>query len=174
MTRRTFTSTAKSHHPLNITTPLYFNLHSRPWVWRTLWLAPVVGGVVIYFSPAPKLHLPSVFSSPTLIPCPETRDTRRFADEDMIGSPAEPQRSLCFRILRLLQDYIWEPILTSRRFIFLFYLFVPVVVTMPMLLVGSPDEQLQGDRWGAVWWYDLLVRRMQAAGPTFTKVINLF
>jgi aarF domain-containing kinase len=169
-TRRTFTATNKSQHPRTVSPPPYFRLHTRPWTWRTLWLAPIIGGVVVYLSPNPRLHLPSVFSSPTLIPCPESRDdAHRF----MIGSPAEPQRSLCFRIIGVLQDFIWEPILTARRFIHLFCLFVPVVVTIPMLLIGSPDKQLQGDRWGAVWWYAFLVKRMQAAGPTFIKVPNI-
>lgn len=168
-TRRTFAATTKSQHPRIISASLYFRLHTRPWIW----LVPIIGGVVVYLSPTPRLHLPSVFSSPTLIPCPEGRNYTRFSDMDMIGSPAEPHRSLYFRIIRILQDYIWEPILTARRFIHLSYLFVPVIVTMPMLLVGSPMEQLQGDRWGAVWWYDFLVKRMQAAGPTFIKVINI-
>jgi len=39
-----------------------------------------------------------------------------------------------------------------------------------MLLVGSPEETLQGDRWGAVWWYDYLVVQMDRAGPTFIKL----
>jgi aarF domain-containing kinase len=39
-----------------------------------------------------------------------------------------------------------------------------------MLLVGRPERLLKGDRWGAVWWYGLLVSRMEAAGPTFIKV----
>ena len=172
--RRTFTVTNKSRHVRVVSPPPYFRLRTRPWTWRTLWLAPIIGGAVVYLSPDPRLHLPSVFSSPTLIPCPESRDdARRFSDQDMIGSPAEPQCSLCFRIIGVLQDFIWEPILTARRFIHLFCLFVPVIITMPMLLVGSPDKQLQGDRWGAVWWYDLLVKRMQAAGPTFIKVLNI-
>ena len=173
-TCRTFAAISKSQHPRIVSTPLYFRSHTRPWIWRTLWFAPIIGGVVVYLSPAPRLHLPSVFSSPTLIPCSESQNyTRQFSHKDMIGSPAEPQRSLCFRIIWILQDYIWEPILTARRFIHLFYLFVPVIATMPMVLVGNPDKQLQGDRWGAVWWYGFLVKRMQAAGPTFIKVINI-
>ncbi|GLB35914.1 putative ABC1 family protein [Lyophyllum shimeji] len=39
-----------------------------------------------------------------------------------------------------------------------------------MLLVGKPEKKYQGDRWGAVWWYGLLVRKMEAAGPTFIKL----
>jgi len=39
-----------------------------------------------------------------------------------------------------------------------------------MLLIGSPEERLQGDKWGAVWWYDYLVAQMDRAGPTFIKL----
>jgi aarF domain-containing kinase len=52
----------------------------------------------------------------------------------------------------------------------LFFLFIPVIISSPMLLVGSPEERLQGDKWGAVWWYDYLVVQMDRAGPTFIKV----
>uniref|UniRef100_A0A0W0FAP6 Putative ubiquinone biosynthesis protein PKL1 n=1 Tax=Moniliophthora roreri TaxID=221103 RepID=A0A0W0FAP6_MONRR len=38
-----------------------------------------------------------------------------------------------------------------------------------MLLVGKPRKRYHGDGWGAVWWYDFLVSRMEAAGPTFIK-----
>ncbi|PPQ63785.1 hypothetical protein CVT24_004327 [Panaeolus cyanescens] len=39
-----------------------------------------------------------------------------------------------------------------------------------MILVGKPSKRLRGDTWGAVWWYGLLVSRMEAAGPTFIKL----
>ncbi|KAF9225428.1 ABC1-domain-containing protein [Gyrodon lividus] len=151
---------------------IFSQLRVRPWTWRTsLWVTPIVGGIYIYLSPGPQLHLASVFSSPTLIPCPEDRDNaKEFINEDMIGSPAEPHQFILQRILWFLQDYLWEPLLTARRFIHLSYLFVPVIITMPILLVGNPEKRLQGDRWGAVWWYDFLVASMQAAGPTFTKL----
>jgi aarF domain-containing kinase len=42
-----------------------------------------------------------------------------------------------------------------------------------MLLVGSSQEKLQGDRWGAVWWYNHFVAQMDRAGPTFIKVRNI-
>ncbi|KAJ3573045.1 hypothetical protein NP233_g2673 [Leucocoprinus birnbaumii] len=74
------------------------------------------------------------------------------------------------RITQLLRDHIWEPILTAKRFIYLFILFAPVIITSPMLLIGKIEKKLKGDRWGAVWWYGLLVRQMEAAGPTFIKL----
>ncbi|KXN88764.1 ABC1 family protein C21C3.03, mitochondrial [Leucoagaricus sp. SymC.cos] len=39
-----------------------------------------------------------------------------------------------------------------------------------MLLIGKSEKQLKGDKWGTVWWYGLLVRQMEAAGPTFIKL----
>ncbi|KAN0100296.1 hypothetical protein V8E55_000280 [Tylopilus felleus] len=170
-TRRVFTATDKNQHLRFATPPPFLRPHARLWTWRTLWLAPIIGGVVVYLSPDPRIHLPSVFSSPTLIPCPGSRDdARRFSDQAMISSPAEPHCSLTCHAIGALRDFIWEPILTARRFIYLFCLFLPVIITIPMLLVGSPDKQLQGDRWGGVWWYGFLVKRMQAAGPTFIKL----
>jgi aarF domain-containing kinase len=54
--------------------------------------------------------------------------------------------------------------------VYLFILFMPAIISSPMLLVGAPEKKYGGDRWGAVWWYDFLVRKMAAAGPTFIKV----
>jgi hypothetical protein len=81
----------------------------------------------------------------------------------IVFSPSEHRLSLIGRV--------WECILTAKRFIYLVFLFLPVLVSSPLLLVGKP---LSGNRWGAVWWYGLLVSRMEAAGPTFIKVGNLF
>ncbi|KAH7930387.1 ABC1-domain-containing protein [Leucogyrophana mollusca] len=146
--------------------PFFTRTQTRSRLWRNaLWLVPVAGGVALYFSPRPQSHLPAIFASPTLIPC-----SQQCARDAIIASPAEPHHSILSRILALLRDHIWEPILTARRFIHLFYLFVPVIVSMPMLIVGKPEKKYRGDRWGAVWWYGLLVRRMQTAGPTFIKL----
>jgi aarF domain-containing kinase len=88
----------------------------------------------------------------------------------LIESPAEPQRSILSRILSLLNDWFLEPLLITRRFVYLFVVFVPVIATAPMLVLGAPEKRLDGDRWGAVWWYDFLVTQMARAGPTFIKV----
>jgi aarF domain-containing kinase len=55
----------------------------------------------------------------------------------------------------------------------LFILFLPVIISSPMLLIGVPEKRLKGDRWGALWWYELLVGKMESAGPTFIKVCTL-
>lgn len=137
---------------------------------KALWLVPIAGGITLYLLPhsSPHTILSSFFASPTLIPC--SQQPPPSSQPSLLNSPSEPQLPFLSRILHLLRNRIWEPIRTATRFIHLAVLFVPVVVMTPMLLVGTPEERLQGDRWGAVWWYDLLAARMEAAGPTFIKV----
>ena len=147
--------------------------HPRPRFFRrpVFWLLPVAGGISLYFYPRPQLISSQLFSSPTLIPCPPHESPT--SHETLILSPSEHDLSPSGRIRTLFIEHIWEPILTARRFVYLFFLLFPVILSSPMLLVGSPEERLQGDRWGAVWWYDHLVAQMDRAGPTFTKVRNI-
>lgn len=134
---------------------------------KLLWLVPLAGGFALYAVPQ-RSHDPAIFVSPAFIPCPAVSPE---LIEPTILSPAEPaDRSILSRIIAFTRDYIWEPLLTARRFIHLFYLFLPVILSVPMLLVGRPDPKLEGDRWGAVWWYGYLTSQMQRAGPTFIKV----
>lgn len=141
--------------------------HSRLFLGRpAFWAVPVVACVSVYLYPREQPVLSDVFASPTLIPCP----SREPSDEPLILSPSEHDLSLSDKISAFFVYRIWEPILTARRFIHLFFLFAPIILSSPMLLVGSPEERFQGDRWGAVWWYDYLVVQMDRAGPTFIKV----
>ena len=119
---------------------------------RVLWAVPVSAAVLLYAYPS-RQQVHPVLSSPAAIPL-----------RPVILSPSEHNRS--FRAL--LQSHVVEPILIAKRFIYLLFLFAPVILSSPMLLVGRIDKK--GDRWGAVWWYGLLVSRMEAAGPTFIKV----
>ncbi|KAF4622931.1 hypothetical protein D9613_002214 [Agrocybe pediades] len=124
-------------------------MYTRLLVRRAIWVVPLSAGIVLYSKPQPVLSHPTP-------PLPQLRP--------IILSPSEHRRS--FRAL--LQNNVVEPILTAKRFIYLLFLFAPVILSAPMLLVGRVDKR--GDRWGAVWWYGLLVSRMEAAGPTFIKL----
>ncbi|KAF8665303.1 hypothetical protein AX16_000323 [Volvariella volvacea WC 439] len=135
---------------------------------RPVWLVPAAGLALFLLSPSNSSPSSVFFSSPAVIPCPPADSS---SVTPTVFSPLEDaDRSISSRILALLRNTVWEPLLTAKRFIYLFVLFAPVIVTSPMLLVGLPERRLQGDRWGAVWWYDLLVSRMEAAGPTFIKL----
>lgn len=157
-------STWARHSFFTRTPPIRFFISRR----HALWLVPVAGGLTLYLLPRPKSIFPAIFSSPTLIPCPPTQPQTSVSP--IIFSPLESDKTMISRVTQLLREHIWEPILTAKRFIYLFVLFVPVIITSPMLLVGKIEKRLKGDSWGAVWWYGLLVRQMKAAGPTFIKV----
>ncbi|KAJ7110024.1 hypothetical protein C8R44DRAFT_842462 [Mycena epipterygia] len=133
--------------------------------WRRtmFWLVPIAGGLALYFKPEQQSLIPSMISSPTLIPCQPSRNP-------VIASSSDYELTIRARILAFLHDRIWEPILTAKRFVFLFVLFMPVIICSPMILVGKPEKRYRGDRWGAIWWYNLLVSKMETAGPAFIKL----
>jgi aarF domain-containing kinase len=166
-----FASSQLRHSSYRVRSPTLPN--SRSFLRRpTFWLFPFAGGILLYLYPTPQPILSQVFASPTLIPCP-SHDPPTTSGESLILSPSEHDLSISEYLCSRFIDHIWEPILTARRFIHLFFLFFPVILSSPMLLVGSPEERLQGDRWGAVWWYGFLVAQMDRAGPTFIKVGNI-
>ncbi|KAJ3559965.1 hypothetical protein NM688_g2 [Phlebia brevispora] len=132
---------------------------------RYLWLLPIGSGIALYLSPKPEPLPSTLLTSPNVIPCQEREP---LPIVPTIFSPAEPH--ILSRILVFFRDKIWEPILTARRFLHLLYLFLPVLISSPMLLVGAPEERYAGDRWGAVWWYGYLTAQMERAGPTFIKL----
>ncbi|KAJ7751308.1 hypothetical protein DFH07DRAFT_826829 [Mycena maculata] len=135
--------------------------------WRrtAFWLVPIAGGLALYFRPEQKSLIPSIIASPTIIPCqpPSSR-------HPIIASPSDYELTIGARIYTFVHDRIWEPLLTAKRFLYLFAVFMPVIICSPMLLVGKPERRYRGDRWGAVWWYNFLVRQMETAGPAFIKL----
>ena len=135
---------------------------------RLFWLIPVAGGLTLYVWHEPS-RPPCPFDSPVLIPC---RSPKSPSLHTTILSPEEPRQTILSQVLLLLRDRIWDPLRTCFRFTYLFILFLPVLVSSPILLLGKPEKRYRGDRWGAVWWYGLLVRQMEAAGPTFIKVYD--
>ncbi|KAJ7070852.1 protein kinase [Mycena amicta] len=139
-------------HAHNFFTPNPINrFHWR----RTLWLLPVGAGLVLYYRPEQKPVLPSLIASPAVIPC----QTRAPV---IIDSPSDEELTIGAHLRGFFHDTIWEPLLTATRFLYLFALFVPVIVTSPMLLIGKPENH--------IWWFDNLVSKMETAGPAFIKL----
>lgn len=114
-----------------------------------------------------------------------TRNVREPHDKDFLiadGQLApedEPPPTFIWRVLHLVHDWIIEPLSTTRRFIHLALLFLPVIFTAPILLLeafdGSRDKRRgrarrDGERPTTRWWYSFLVAQMERAGPTFIKV----
>lgn len=101
-----------------------------------------------------------------------------------LGVEAEAfHRSWFQRLLDSIDYYLLEPLATTRRFLFLLTLFLPLLLTSPILLfefveLGHPakrrkrrrDGSLITERRTTTWWYHVLVHAMQLAGPTFIKL----
>ncbi|ORY02154.1 ABC1-domain-containing protein [Basidiobolus meristosporus CBS 931.73] len=96
--------------------------------------------------------------------------------QDLPTTPAEDHKksSLIVRLVHkfrnFLSIYIFEPIRISCRFMYLVILFVPLIVTAPVMLVGKRNPERENETSGSLWWYDFLVVQMERAGPTFIKL----
>ncbi|CAG8583225.1 18911_t:CDS:2 [Acaulospora morrowiae] len=73
-------------------------------------------------------------------------------------------------IIKVLSDYVIEPILIAYRFTYLLILFLPLIIGAPALFIGPRIAECENERMGALWWYDVLVRQMENSGPTFIKL----
>ncbi|KAK4118908.1 ABC1-domain-containing protein [Parathielavia appendiculata] len=69
-----------------------------------------------------------------------------------------------------LDVYIWEPICTGARLLHLVVVFVPVILTVPAIWIGSRVPERDNERTGTLWWYGFLVQAMEWAGPAFIKL----
>lgn len=68
--------------------------------------------------------------------------------------------------------YVYEPIATGLRFLHLVLIFVPVMVTIPVIWFGRRLKNRNNERSGTIWWYVFLVHSMERAGPAFIKVFQ--
>lgn len=91
-------------------------------------------------------------------------------------------------VVRWFYKFCYDPLATCFRFVHLAVLFGPVILTLPIVLVGPrvassmtkaysviEDEPTSAgavkDRVGAIWWFRYLTWTMEMAGPSFIKVI---
>ncbi|KAM0265675.1 hypothetical protein ACHAQJ_000109 [Trichoderma viride] len=92
-------------------------------------------------------------------------EIRKSIDDDDRGI------SQIVRKIQLLWDfYVWEPICTGTRFLHLMVIFVPVILSVPVIWFGRRHPDKDGERSGTIWWYGFLVRSMELAGPAFIKL----
>ncbi|KAK0893939.1 hypothetical protein LTR91_023181 [Friedmanniomyces endolithicus] len=71
---------------------------------------------------------------------------------------------------RFLDKWIVEPIATGVRFLHLVVIFVPVLVTIPVIWFGEREADRDNERRGTLWWYGFLVSSMERAGAAFIKL----
>lgn len=69
-----------------------------------------------------------------------------------------------------LYSYVYDPIATGFRFLHLAVIFLPVLVSVPVIWIGGRNPERNNERWGTLWWFDFLVKSMERAGPAFIKV----
>jgi aarF domain-containing kinase len=92
-------------------------------------------------------------------------EIRKKVDDDDTGL-----RRIRHHIVLFLDLYIWEPLCTGVRFLQLAAIFVPVVLTVPVMWIGKRQPDHDNERSGTLWWYGFLVQAMEWAGPAFIKV----
>lgn len=131
-------------------------------------LVAVGVAALLYFKK--PVHAQEFHFNNDLIP---VREDEEEEEQYPISSPNEE----FVGVIGMIRRYIIEPFFTFLRFIHLALLFGPVILTAPMLMVGStPRKRGRGavadaeDNWGALWWYSFLVRQMERAGPSFIKL----
>lgn len=69
-----------------------------------------------------------------------------------------------------LYSYVYEPVATGIRFLHLAVIFLPVILTVPVIWIGRRNVEHNNEHLGTLWWIDFLVRSMERAGPAFIKV----
>lgn len=73
-----------------------------------------------------------------------------------------------FKIGFIMQDYVYEPIVTFGRFLELSCIFFPVFLVYPITFFGKTTKT--GDRTGALLWYWLLRHAAELGGASFVKL----
>lgn len=93
------------------------------------------------------------------------QEIRKTVSEDARGFTRLKQEVYVF-----FYCYVYEPIATGFRFLHLTVIFLPVLVSVPVIWIGSRNPDRNNQRWGTLWWFDFLVKSMERAGPAFIKV----
>lgn len=73
-------------------------------------------------------------------------------------------------VVYILDQYFYEPLATTFRFLHLVVIFVPVIISVPIMFIGTRSKERDNERAGVVWWYGFLVKSMERAGPAFVKL----
>ena len=127
---------------------------------------------------APLIHLDANESPLASSTIPDAQQTPTSQDVTLDSESEEPP-GIFGRIYLLLDRFLLEPLGTTRRFLYLVILFLPVLMTAPILaleFVGESTAPIdksnkhRHEKRTTRWWYQFLVKQMERAGPTFIKV----
>lgn len=81
-----------------------------------------------------------------------------------------PNKAILRSVWFFVDNWIVEPIFTGFRFLHLVVIFVPVILAIPVIWLGSRNPRRDNERSGTLWWYGFLVGSMERAGAAFIKV----
>lgn len=177
--RRTFPSFNSTFNSSCKTTPRFFNTNSRiptPKWWPFSRPPPPPHGRKLLYS-AGSLS-PAAF---VLIGQDDKKDDGKTGEQHMLEASREEleanvpdfvkkSHGIRRNVWYFVDSYIWEPICTGFRFLHLVVIFVPVIVTIPLLWVGRRNQKRDNERSGTLWWYAFLVNSMERAGAAFIKL----
>ncbi|KAK9369988.1 ABC1 family-domain-containing protein [Lipomyces kononenkoae] len=98
----------------------------------------------------------------------ETREDYLLSVSDEV-QPLPVNNAILKRVYVIVHS-IKNSVATWCRFLNLVVIFVPVIAGSPAILFGHRISDSENETTGALWWYKLLTRSMERAGPTFIKL----
>lgn len=100
--------------------------------------------------------------------------SRREIDGALPDWVADSKHGWRRKTYSFVDNYIVEPIATGFRFLHLVFIFVPVLLTVPVIWFGGRVKDRDNERSGTLWWYGFLVKSMERAGAAFIKVRYIY
>lgn len=159
--RRTFT-----HIPRQI-----FLKPWRPPTRRMPRRAPVIGALMMAtLTPGAFLKLAEESEGDEVTTEMQMLEASREEIRKQVPKDARGLRRLFQSIRVFWYYYVYDPIATGFRFLHLAVIFVPVVITVPVIWIGRKIDGKSNAQTGTLWWYRFLVKAMERAGPAFIKV----
>lgn len=115
---------------------------------------------------------------PSLVPLKSAETTEEGLYEASVQEDKERKRirqnnTILWRLMYFIGDWIVDPTITCLRFVQLSVMFIPVMVSLPIVLFGPRDPLRSNEKRGTILWYRYLTWTMELAGPSFIKVQEL-
>lgn len=133
--------------------------------------APVIGGVVMAaLAPSAFLKLAEDSDGGEKTGEMQMLEASREEIRKTVPVGARGLSRVCHSLWVCWYYYVWDPIATGFRFLHLAVIFLPVVVTVPVIWAGKRIGGDSNAQSGTLWWYRFLVKAMERAGPAFIKV----
>ncbi|KAJ5108789.1 hypothetical protein N7456_005464 [Penicillium angulare] len=132
---------------------------------------PLLGGMVMAaLAPSAFLKLAEDSEHPESTGEQQMLEASRDEIRISVSPDARGLSRICQTLTVGFYHYVYDPIATGFRFLHLFVIFMPVIVTVPMIWAGRALESNNGAQSGTIWWYRFLVKAMERAGPAFIKL----